>query len=56
MEIADGGAASLEFLGAMITSVSPSARKQVRDPLERCCGRDTGGITEILEELNSLYR
>jgi hypothetical protein len=54
MEIADGGTASLEFLRVMMTLVSAPERERVRERLVEYCGRDTGGMVEIVEKLNSL--
>jgi hypothetical protein len=54
MEIADGGMASLEFLRLTMTPVPASEREKVRERLEAYCGRDTGGMVEIVEKLRSL--
>ncbi|MBI4331149.1 MAG: DUF2779 domain-containing protein [Chloroflexi bacterium] len=54
MEIADGAAASREFLNVTYGGASEEERQQVRANLERYCGLDTEGMMWIVERLRQV--
>jgi len=56
LEIAEGGAASLEYLRVTFGDVDDKERQKVRRQLEKYCALDTEGMIMIVEELGKLMR
>jgi len=56
MPIADGDAASREYLRVTYGSVNPADRMSVREHLEQYCGFDTMAMVWILKELYQLTK
>jgi hypothetical protein len=54
MPIADGGAASREYVRVTYTPVDPSDRALIRKQLEEYCGYDTIAMISVLKELERL--
>jgi hypothetical protein len=54
MPIADGGAASREYLRVTYTPVSDADRSSIRKQLEDYCGYDTIAMISVLNELGKL--
>jgi hypothetical protein len=54
MAIADGGAASREYLRVTFGEVTDEERETVRRQLEKYCALDTGGMILIIEALQKL--
>jgi len=56
LEIAEGGAASLEYLRVTFGDVDDKERQKVRRQIEQYCALDTEGMIMIVEELGKLTR
>lgn len=54
LEIAEGGAASLEYLRVTFGDVDQKEREKVRRELEKYCALDTEGMIWIMEKLSKL--
>lgn len=54
MAIADGGAASREYLRVTFGNATVAEREEVRNQLEGYCGLDTSGMLDIVEALRRI--
>jgi hypothetical protein len=54
MAIADGGAASREYLRVTFGNVATGEKEHVRAQLEEYCGLDTSGMVAIVDALRKL--
>ena len=51
LEIGEGTTASLKFMEAAFGNISDAERQKIRTDLLTYCGQDTGGMIEILKEI-----
>ncbi|MCX6003661.1 MAG: hypothetical protein NTX46_04500 [Chloroflexi bacterium] len=54
LEIAEGNTASLKFMEAAFGNIPDEERRKIRTDLLTYCGQDTGGMIEILKNLQEL--
>jgi len=56
LEIAEGTTASLKFMEAVFSNISNVERQKIRNDLLTYCGQDTGGMIEIVKQLEEIAR
>lgn len=54
LEIADGSAASAEFMRVMFQACEPEERSRVRSALDKYCALDTMGMIDVVRKLQEL--
>jgi hypothetical protein len=56
MDIGEGNTASLKYMEAAFEDITEEERQKIRNDLRIYCGQDTGGMIEILKNLQELVQ